>query len=169
MEFPKIIATTAIRSTYKGESHGGAYIVDLENEEYKQVIDWNKANIDCSGRGVDRGLRGIVFYDGNIYIAESDEIFMYNQNFKLINSYINRYLKHCHEIFIINSKLYSTSTGYNSILEFDLVSEKFVYGYYINFSGIKSRLNKFINPKGRIPRACPWGFHIYSLLIYFMF
>jgi len=33
-------------------------------------------DIDWVGRGADRGLRGIVFYDGNIYIAASDEIFI---------------------------------------------------------------------------------------------
>jgi len=129
MEFPKIITTSVIRSTQQGESHGGVYLIDLNSEKVKQVIDWNKMDIDWAGRGMDRGLRGIAFHDKKIYIAASDKIFEYDQNFKLINSYINRYLKHCHEIFIINSKLYSTSTGYNSILEFDLVSEKFVYGY----------------------------------------
>jgi hypothetical protein len=147
MEFPKIITTSVIRSTHQGDSHGGVYLIDLNSAKVKQVINWNKIDIDWAGRGWDRGLRGIAFFKEKIYIAASDEIFEYDQNFKLICSYENRYLKHCHEIFRFEDKLYLTSTGYNSILEFDLKSKKFVQGYYLKFSKLKVKLSIFFKIK----------------------
>jgi len=90
MEFPKIITTSVIRATHQGDSHGGVYLIDLNSAKVKQVISWNKMDIDWAGRGWDRGLRGIAFFKEKIYIAASDEIFEYVQNFKLICSYKNR-------------------------------------------------------------------------------
>lgn len=94
------------------------------------MLDWNTADIDWSGRGWDRGLRGIAFHDGEVYIAASDELFVYDSRFKKLRSFRNRYLKHCHEIATYDDKLYLTSTGYDSILAFDLVLQKFIWGLH---------------------------------------
>jgi len=145
--FSKIITTSVIRSTQQGESLGGIYVIDLNSAKTKKVIDWNKMDIDWAGRGADRGLRGIAFHDKKIYIAASDEIYEYDQKFILNNSYKNKYLKHCHEIYIFENKLYLTSTGYNSILEFDLKSKKFVQGYYLKFTKIKVKLSVFVKTR----------------------
>lgn len=128
MKLPKIIATDVIRSAYQNESHGGIYLVDLEQETIQKMVDWDRANINFEGRGLDRGLRGIAFYDDQIYIAASDEIFVFNQSFTIIKSYKNQYLKHCHEINIKSDILYLTSTGFDSVLEFNLKNEKFTKG-----------------------------------------
>lgn len=141
---PKIICSSVIRSSNQGESHGGVYIVDLEEGGYKQVIDWNDESISWEGRGADRGLRGIAFYKDNVYLAASDEIFVYDKEFKLIESFRNKYLKHCHEIDIFKDRLYLTSTGYDSILEFDLNSKRFTRGYNISYSSIGLLLLKVI-------------------------
>jgi len=130
-KYPKLIATSVIRSVKENESHGGVYLIDTETGETRQVIDWNDCNIDWKGRGGDRGLRGIAFYENKIYIAASDEIFVLDKDFNRIKSYKNKYLKHCHEIFINKNKLYLTSTGYDSILEFNLDKGEFIKGYYI--------------------------------------
>lgn len=126
---PFIICTSVIRSSQQGESHGGMYIVDFNTKKSRQVLDWNDQTIDWQGRGADRGLRGIAFYDGLIIAAASDEIFFYDQQFNMIEAYKNEYLKHCHEICVAGDTLYLSSTGYDSILTFDLVTREFKNGY----------------------------------------
>jgi len=147
MVFPKVIASSVIRSAYKGQSHGGVYIIDLQKDSYNQVIDWNDKTINWEGRGSDRGLRGIDIYKNKIYLAASDEIFVYDKNFNLIESYKNKYLKHCHEIYIKEDTLFLTSTGYDSILEFDLISKKFVKGYCLRYKGVLTsiKIRKLFN------------------------
>jgi hypothetical protein len=128
---PKVIASSVVRSTRQGESHGGVYLVDLESGTYEQVIDWNESTISWEGRGGDRGLRGIAFGDAVIYLAASDEIFVYDRNFRLLDSYTNQFLKCCHEIVLADGVLYLTSTNLNSILEFDTRRHLFRCGHVI--------------------------------------
>src|SRR5437868_3147782 len=130
-KLPRIITTSVIRSARQGESHGGVYLVNLDSGNIVQVIDWNDRSINWEGRGGDRGLRGIAFHQSKIYLAASDEIFVYDCRFKLLESFTNRYLKRCHEINIANDILYLTSTDLNSVLEFDLARRRFVRGYEI--------------------------------------
>jgi hypothetical protein len=130
-KLPRIITTSVIRSARQGESHGGVYLVDLDSGDIEQAVDWNDRTINWEGRGGDRGLRGIAFHQGKIYLAASDEIFVYDPRFKLLESFTNRYLKRCHEINIANNILYLTSTDLNSVLEFDLTRRLFIRGYTI--------------------------------------
>lgn len=130
-KLPVLIASSVIRSAHQGESHGGVYLVDMEAGTFDQVIDWNDTSINWDGRGADRGLRGIAFYKGHIYLAASDEIFVYDQQFNLIESFRNKYLQHCHEICIAGDTLYLSSTGFDSILVFDLLRKEFVSAYCI--------------------------------------
>ena len=51
----KLIATSVVRGSQQGESHGGVYLVDFQNQEVRQMVDWNSGDIDFSGRGWDRG------------------------------------------------------------------------------------------------------------------
>ena len=128
-KLPKVLTSSVIRSTHQGESHGGVYLVDCELGRSEQVLDWNTSSINWEGRGLDRGLRGIAFYKTKVILAASDEIYTFDPQFNLLESYKNQYLKHCHEIFIYRNTLFLTSTGFDSILEFDLVSKRFVKGY----------------------------------------
>ena len=130
-KLPRIITTSVIRSARQGESHGGVYLVDLDSRDIEQGIDWNDRSINWEGRGGDRGLRGIAFHQNKTYLAASDEIFVYDLQFKLLESFTNRYLKRCHEINIANDILYLTSTDLNSVLEFDLTRRLFIRGYTI--------------------------------------
>ncbi len=128
----KLIATSVVRGSEQGESHGGVYIIDVEGQDVRQVIDWNAAGIEWRGRGWDRGLRGIAIDGETIYIVASDELFAYTPDFKLIGSWRNRYLKHAHELSIYERSLYITSTGYDSILAFELDEEKFFWALHID-------------------------------------
>ena len=135
MKLPTLIATSVVRGSEKGQSHGGVYLIDFQKTSTVQCIDWNDGSIDFTGRGWDRGLRGIEFYDGKIWIAASDELFCYDQKFKLVASFKNQYLKHCHEISKRDHLLFLTSTGYDSLLVFNLKTQKFIWGLYISKNG----------------------------------
>ena len=140
-KLPKVIASSVIRSTHQGQSHGGVYIVDLETGGSKQVLDWNDQSINWEGRGLDRGLRGISFHKEWIYLAASDEIFVYDKNFNIVKSYKNNFLKHCHEIFIKNNTLFITSTGFDSILIFDINEESFTAGYSLRLDKSQNKVS----------------------------
>ena len=128
VQLPKLIATSVVRGSQQGESHGGVFTIDFARQECQQHVDWNTGEIDFEGRGADRGLRGIAF-DGNaIYIAASDELFHYDRDFRVQESFRNRYLKHCHEICRVDRTIFLTSTGFDSLLAFDLDQKNYVWG-----------------------------------------
>ena len=131
IQLPKLVATSVVRGTAQGESHGGVYTVDFDRREVVQHIDWNTSGIDFSGRGADRGLRGIEFHNDDIYIAASDELFRYDRDFRLQASYRNRYLKHCHEICRRDRTILLTSTGFDSLLAFDTDRGEFGWGFHL--------------------------------------
>jgi hypothetical protein len=127
----KLLTTSVVRGSHQGESHGGVYLIDPDAREVRQVVDWNTGNIDWQGRGWDRGLRGIAFDRDSIYIAASDELFAYTPEFRLTGSWRNPYLKHCHEITVWERTLFLTSTGFDSILGFDLDAKEFSWGLHV--------------------------------------
>jgi hypothetical protein len=131
VKLPKLIATSVVRGSQQGESHGGVFTVDFEIQDGAQHVDWNTDAIDWEGRGADRGLRGITFDGDNIYIAASDELFVYDRDFNMLRSYKNRYLKHCHEICRVDNRIFLTSTGFDSLLAFNLESRKFDWGFQL--------------------------------------
>ncbi len=131
IRLPRLIATSVVRGSRQGESHGGVYTLDFENRTGRQLVDWNTVEIDFEGRGADRGLRGIAFDGDDIYIAASDELFCFDHGFSIRGSFKNRYLKHCHEICRMERKIFLTSTGFDSILAFDLDSRRFDWGFHL--------------------------------------
>ena len=144
----KLIASSVVRGAQQGQSHGGVYLIDFESQQVNQTIDWNTSGIEWQGRGWDRGLRGIAFDEEYVFIAASDELFQYTSDFELIESWQNPYLKHCHEINIFNRTLYLTSTGFDSILGFDLDKRSFDWGMYLKREGIKYKPSIF-DPKNQ--------------------
>ncbi|HSN73293.1 MAG TPA: hypothetical protein VLT59_17385 [Steroidobacteraceae bacterium] len=126
-----LIATSVVRGSRQGESHGGVFLIDLDTRKAWQPLDWNTMSIDWQGRGWDRGLRGIAFDGETVYIAASDELFAYTPRFELIDSWRNPYLKHCHEIVRHERMLFLTSTGFDSVLGFDLDRRRFTFGLHV--------------------------------------
>ena len=131
IKLPMLVATSVVRGSRQGESHGGVFTVDFEKQVVEQHVDWNTTDIDFEGRGADRGLRGIAFNSDDILIAASDELFRYDRSFKVKASYKNHYLKHCHEICLFEQTLFLTSTGFDSLLVFDLDEMKFIWGFHL--------------------------------------
>ena len=127
----KLVTTSVVRGSQQGQSHGGVYLIDLERRSVRQAVDWNKGDIDWRGRGWDRGLRGIAFDGGLVYIAASDELFAFTPDFRPAGSWRNAYLKHCHEISVYQRTLYLTSTSCDSILGFDLDAQEFRWAIHV--------------------------------------
>jgi len=126
---PKLIATSVVRGSQQGESHGGIFTVDFETRTGEQHVDWNTSKINFEGRGADRGLRGIAFDGDDIYVAASDELYCYDRDFEIKESYRNRYLKHCHEIVRKGRRVFLTSTGFDSLVSFNLDTKEFDWGF----------------------------------------
>lgn len=126
---PRLIATSVVRGSRQGESHGGIYTIDFETRDGALRVDWNTSDIDFEGRGADRGLRGIAFEGDTIFVAASDELFCYDRAFSIRDSFRNRYLKHCHEICRKGDHIFLTSTGFDSLLAFNLVTQDFEWGF----------------------------------------
>jgi len=120
-----------VRGSHAGESHGGVYRADLDAREVRQVFDWNAPGIDWRGRGGDRGLRGIAFDGDTVYIAASDELLAFTPEFRPIGSWRNSYLKHCHGIAVWERTLFLASTGFDSILGFNLDLKTFSWGMHL--------------------------------------
>jgi hypothetical protein len=124
-----VLCTTVVRSAHHGSSHGGAYLVDMAGGDIRQMLDWNDEKIDWQGRGGGRGLRGIAFHAGEIYIAAADEVFVYDPAFTPLRSFRHGCLGLCHEIFIAGDRLYLTATAFDSVLVYDLPARRFVDGH----------------------------------------
>ncbi len=127
----KLVTTSVVRGSHQGESHGGVYLIDLEAQQATQALDWNHAGIDWQGRGWDRGLRGIAFDGETVYIAASDELFAFTPDFRPVGSWRNPYLKHCHEIAVWERTLFLASTGFDSVLGFDLDRKAFSWAMHV--------------------------------------
>ena len=127
-----LVATSVVRGSRQGESHGGVYLIDLANERVLQTVDWDSVDIVWQGRGWDRGLRGIEFDGDRVFVAASDELFVYDQTFRQLTSYRCPYLKHCHEISRYERRLYLTSTGFDAVLGFDLDRNRFSWGLSVS-------------------------------------
>ena len=154
MTIAKILATSVVRGSQQGESHGGIYLVDMNIGEVTEKFDWNNGEIDFDGRGADRGLRGIAFYQQQIIIAASNEIYIFDQSFSILASIQNCYLKHCHEICIFQHVLYISSTGFDSILRYDLRKKEFVSSLYLGISAQGYRLMAFDPLSSLGPKPC---------------
>ena len=133
MTLPTVLMTDVIRSSQQGDSHGGAYLINLDDGSYEKVLDWNTSEIDWEGRGMGRGLRGICFVDDDVYIAASDELFVFDKAFNKLRSYRCPYLHHCHEICYDGSRyIYLSATSFDSVLRFDTRSNAFDIAWWIH-------------------------------------
>ena len=144
----KLVTTSVVRGSHQGESHGGVYLIDLEKREVRQTLDWNRTDIDWQGRGWDRGLRGIAFDGDVVYIAASDELFAYTPDFQPLGSWRSPYLRHCHEIAVHERRLFLTSTGFDSILGFDLDAREFCWALHVKTHDFRF-LGATYDPKGQ--------------------
>jgi hypothetical protein len=158
VSLPRLVVSSVVRSSHQGESHGGVYLVDLATRSCERVIDWDDTSISWEGRGADRGLRGIAFHGDLVYLAASDEIFVYDRAFAKQGSFRNEYLKHCHEITVDGDVLYATSTGFDSVLAYDLRAGAFTDGICLRYDALnetKRKVAQAVPALVRVSRPMP--------------
>ena len=143
----RLVATSVVRGSQKGESHGGVCLIDLQAREVVQAIDWNTVDIDWQGRGWDRGLRGIAFDGELVYMAASDELFAYTPQFRQVGSWRSPYLRHCHEIAVHGRELFLTSTGFDSVLGFNLDQQCFDWALHVQMRHYQAHFARY-DPMG---------------------
>ena len=136
LTLPRVVLSSVVRSSHQGESHGGVYMVDFASRAIEQLLDWDDPSISWEGRGADRGLRGISFHADRVLLAASDEIFIYDCQFRMQGSFRNPYLKHCHEITVDGDRLLVTSTGFDSVLEYDLTRATFTDAFLVRYDTV---------------------------------
>ena len=147
----KVVATSVIRGSAKGDSHGGIYIIDFAKERSYQAVDWNSADINWRGHGGDRGLRGVAVHNDRVYVATCDKLLEYSPSFELLASYRNPYLKDCQEIFVHEKHLFITSSAFDSLIAFNLEAKVFENAFMIQTDGQNFRLRPFNPNKGDGP------------------
>ena len=93
-----------------------------------------------------------MFSGDDVFIAASDELYRYDRDFKLMASNRNHYLKHCHETCRYEQTIFLTSTGFDSLLAFDLEQKKFVWGFHLTRQYDKWAGHKFDPQSSMGPR-----------------
>ena len=130
-----LIATSVERGDNPGGSRGGVYLINLGNKQILKPVNWHALDTGRQGGGNERGLRGIACHGEKIYIAESDELLVFDQAFNAVASHRNLYLENCQGICVFKRHLFVASAGYDAILGFNLETEVFDWAVRIATDG----------------------------------
>lgn len=160
---PRLIASSVVRGARLHESHGGLCTVDFATGAIDCVLDWNSPLIDVEGRGGDRGLRGIGVAGEKLYALASEALLVFDRQLRLEQTLRNRYLKHCHELFIYNGQAFVVSTGFDAILTFDLATGEFIRGVHLRMEKGRVRVLAF-DPRSALGPAPSNDFHLNSVV-----
>jgi len=126
-----LVATSVMRGSREGESHGAVHLIDVDRGRVAQLVDWKAAGVDWKAPGGGRGLRGVAFDGERVFIAASEALFAFTPDFQLLQSYRCPYLGQCHEIAAFENRLYLTSSSFDSVLGFDLTTNRFDWGLHV--------------------------------------
>lgn len=130
-----LVATSVLRGSSEGASHGAIHLVDLEKQRAAHVVDWKAPGVDSATAGGGRGLRGIAFDGMRVFVAGAGALLEFSSAFELQAIYRSPYLSQCHDIAVFERRLYLASTGYDSVLGFDLDENRFGWGLHIAGGG----------------------------------
>jgi hypothetical protein len=128
-----IYCTTVYRGITQGR-HGILYKVDIESGECKVLLDYDD-EIDYSGRGGDRGLRGIARINDNLYVCTSKSVLKLDLNGNILNRLEHPYLGWLHEIVVDATGFSVVSTMYDSILHYNIAENTWDYIIHVNENG----------------------------------
>lgn len=126
-----LVASSIVRGSAKGASHGAIYLVDVAAERVAHVLDWKAAGVDWAAPGGGRGLRGIAFDGQRVFVAAADALFAFAPDFELLGVYRSPYLSKCHEINSFERRLYVVSKGFDAVVGFNLDENRFDRGLHI--------------------------------------
>ena len=88
-------------------------------------------------------MRGVAINAGKIYIATSTRLLAFTPELKIIKSWSCPYLLDCHGIAIWDGVLYLTSAGFDSIIGFDLASERFHWAMHVQTRNYQFKADSF--------------------------
>ena len=144
---PRLLVSSVVRGAERNQSHGGLYLVDFDESSSRMLVDWDSVEIDVSGRGGDRGLRGIGIDSGRaqIWVAATDRLLLFDPDLRLIDQFASPFLRHCHEISIHRDLIHIVSTGFDAVLTFDPAVGRFTRGLHLAADPGGLRLRTF-NP-----------------------
>jgi len=128
----RLIASYIVRGSTRGESHGGIYLIDLEQRSTFHSVDWTLASIEWRDYEGDRGLRGLAIDGDTLYVASSHELLAFSRDFRLLKSWQHPYLRNCQGICIWQRTLFVVSAGTDCVLAFDLDQGSFHWVMHIS-------------------------------------
>ena len=128
----KLITTSVVRSRKTSESQGGTFLIDVECQDVRQVMNLQPTDGDRNRPVPDIGLRGIAIDGETVYFVSSEALYAFSPDFKLVGTWRNPYLKQAGEMSIYERSLYITSAACDSILAFELDDKKFIWALHIN-------------------------------------
>lgn len=131
----KLLATYEVRDGPYGKSHGGLFVIDLANRSAEKQLDWAEPVSDLRVVSEELGMRGIACDTDAIYLVTNDRLLKYSHDFRRLGDWQNAYLKHCHELQIHRRRLFVASSGFDSVLGFDLDREVFDWALHVDVRG----------------------------------
>jgi hypothetical protein len=127
-----LAVTSIVRGSQKGQQHGAVYLLDSEGQSGAQVLSWTRPAISWDGHGGARGLRGIGFADGKVFIAAASELLVFSPEFELLASHRSPYLAGNQGLAVFENRIYIVSAGFDALLAFDLALGKFAWGLQLS-------------------------------------
>lgn len=125
-----LVASSVLRGSTEGSSHGAIHLLDLDGERVAHVLDWKARGVDWVAAGGGRGLRGIAFDGQRVFVAGADALYAFTPEFELLDVYRSAYLARCHEIACFGRRVYLASKGFDAILGFNLDENDFDRGLH---------------------------------------
>lgn len=144
-----LAVTTIVRGSQQGEQHGAVYLLDVEGQNGAQVLSWTRPAINWDGHGGARGLRGVVFADGKVFIAAANELLVFSAKFELLASHRSPYLAGAQGLAVFENRIYLVSAEFDSLLAFDLVLGRFAWGLQLSHDEAGLRATPF-DPSGTL-------------------
>ena len=118
----KIICTTVVRAAEHGSSHGGLYVIDVEEESVIHHAPYDEHFVNDNERGGERGLRGICVLDDRIIVASATSLIeLDKETFEVVRKLEDREaFRSIHEICFFAGSIWVTSTAIDCIVQVDL-------------------------------------------------
>ena len=139
----KLLASAVVRGDRQDADLAGLYLVDLDHQTVDRVAGLEDAAKDWVKRGRELGFRGIAIDGERIYCMASDELFAFGPDFTLLGSWRNPYLKFCRGVAVFGRKLFIASSGFDSIVGFDLDAQHFDWALQILTQGFETGAHPF--------------------------
>ncbi len=144
-----LAATTIVRGSQNGEQHGAVYLLDTEKQNGAQLLSWTRPAISWDGHGGARGLRGIGFVEGKVFIAAANELLVFSAQFELLASHRSPYLAGAQGLAVYENRVYVVSADFDALLAFDLKLERFAWGLQLSNDESGLRASPF-DPSGTL-------------------